>query len=65
MHLQEYRRLIASDEPVGKRLDFLAQEMNRECNTIASKSQLVDINLLVVSMKDALENIREQIRNIE
>lgn len=65
VHIAEYRRLIALDEPVGKRLDFLCQEMNRECNTIASKSQLVDINLLVVDMKDNLENIREQIRNIE
>ena len=65
VHMDEYRKLIASDEPVGKKLDFLCQEMQRECNTIASKSQLVEINLLVVSMKDDVENIREQIRNIE
>ena len=65
VHIAEYRKLIASDEPVGKKLDFLCQEMQRECNTIASKSQLVEINLLVVSMKDDVENIREQIRNIE
>ncbi len=65
VHMAEYRRLLELDEPVGKRLDFLCQEMNRECNTIASKSQLAEINLLVVSMKDNLENIREQIRNIE
>lgn len=64
-HLKEYNRLINSDDAVGKRLDFLCQEMNREINTIASKSQLVDINLEVVKMKDDLENIREQIRNIE
>ena len=65
VHIAEYRKLIASSEPVGKKLDFLCQEMQRECNTIASKSQLVEINLLVVSMKDDVENIREQIRNIE
>ena len=65
VHIEEYRKLISSDEPVGKKLDFLCQEMQRECNTIASKSQLVEINLLVVSMKDDVENIREQIRNIE
>lgn len=65
VHVKEYFRLLSLEEPVGKQLDFLCQEMNRECNTIASKSQLVDINLLVVRMKDNLENIREQIRNIE
>ena len=65
VHIDEYRKLISSSEPVGKKLDFLCQEMQRECNTIASKSQLVEINLLVVNMKDDVENIREQIRNIE
>ena len=65
VHIAEYRKLIALDEPVGKKLDFLCQEMQRECNTIASKSQMVEINLLVVNMKDDVENIREQIRNIE
>ena len=46
-------------------MDFLSQEMNREINTIGSKSQMVEVNFEVVNMKDALENIREQIRNIE
>lgn len=64
-HLREYDNLLSLNEPVGKRLDFLTQEMNREINTIASKSQIVEINHCVVSMKDSLENIREQIRNIE
>ncbi len=64
-HLKEYDRLLTLNEPVGKRLDFLCQEMNREINTIASKSQMVEINLQVVTMKDCLENIREQVRNIE
>ncbi len=65
VHLSEYWKLLASGESVGKRLDFLSQEMQRECNTIASKSQLVDINLAVVRMKDNIEDIREQVRNIE
>lgn len=64
-HIAEFNRLLESDEPVGKRMDFLSQEMNREINTIGSKSQIVEINFEVVNMKDCLENIREQIRNIE
>ncbi len=64
-HIAEFRKLLRSDEAVGKRMDFLCQEMNREINTIGSKSQMVQINLEVVNMKDSLENIREQIRNIE
>lgn len=65
VHLKEYFVLLESDEPVGKRLDFLCQEMNREINTIGSKSQMVELNMQVVRMKDGLENIREQVRNIE
>ena len=64
-HITEFNKLLESDEPVGKRMDFLGQEMNREINTIGSKSQIVEINLAVVEMKDSLENIREQIRNVE
>lgn len=65
VHMERYRELLSSTEPVGKELDFLCQEMNREINTTASKSQMVEINLAVVKMKDALEDIREQVRNIE
>ncbi len=65
VHLKRYKELLSSSGPVGKELDFLCQEMNREINTIASKSQMVEINLSVVKMKDALEDIREQVRNIE
>jgi uncharacterized protein (TIGR00255 family) len=65
VHLKEYFSLLERSEPVGKRLDFLCQEMNREINTIGSKSQMVELNIQVVKMKDGLENIREQIRNIE
>ena len=64
-HIAEFRKLLASEEAVGKRMDFLSQEMNREINTIGSKSQMVEVNFEVVNMKDSLENIREQIRNIE
>lgn len=64
-HIAEFKRLLASKEAVGKKMDFLCQEMNREINTIGSKSIMVEINLEVVNLKDCLENIREQIRNIE
>lgn len=64
-HIKEFFRLLSSDEAVGKRLDFLCQEMNREVNTTASKSQLVEVTLETVKMKDDLENIREQVRNVE
>ncbi|MDD2231291.1 MAG: YicC family protein [Sphaerochaetaceae bacterium] len=64
-HITEAYRLIAGSEPCGKRLDFLTQEMNREINTIGSKNIMVEISNRVVVMKDCLENIREQIRNIE
>ncbi len=64
-HIAEFRKLLKSEEAVGKRMDFLCQEMNREINTIGSKSQMVEVNLEVVNMKDSLENVREQIRNIE
>ena len=65
VHLSEFDKLLNSNESVGKKLDFLCQEMNREINTTASKSQMVEINLEVVKMKDALEDIREQARNVE
>lgn len=64
-HIRQYFKLLEEEGPVGKKLDFLCQEMNREVNTTASKSQNVNINLLTVQMKDDLENIREQVRNIE
>ncbi len=64
-HIKEFFNLLEEEGPVGKRLDFLCQEINREINTIGSKSQMVEMSLQVVRMKDGLENIREQIRNIE
>lgn len=65
VHLDEFDRLLEEDIPIGKRIDFLCQEINREINTIGSKSQIAELNLEVVRMKDNLENIREQVRNIE
>jgi len=63
-HIAAFR--MTMDEPLcGKKLDFICQEMNREANTIGSKSADVRISGAVISMKDAVENIREQARNIE
>jgi len=64
-HLEQFRQLMASGEPVGRRLDFLVQEMHREVNTTGSKSQHADISSRVVSMKAEVERIREQVQNVE
>ena len=64
-HISQFNELIEKDEPVGKRLDFLIQEMNREVNTIGSKSGSIDITNCVIDLKTILEDIREQIQNIE
>ena len=64
-HISQFMQILESDEPVGKRLDFLIQEMNRETNTIGSKANCLDITNSVVEMKNEIENIREQIQNIE
>lgn len=64
-HLSSMEELLLAREPAGKRLDFICQELNREINTIGSKSFLIEISQTVVQMKDALENIREQLRNLE
>lgn len=64
-HLAQYRSILQMDEPVGRKLDFLTQELNRETNTIGSKCQDLDITRLVVDIKAEVEKIREQIQNIE
>ena len=64
-HIESFHRFLDSGEPAGKKLDFLAQEIHREINTIGSKSVQFDISSAVVLMKDALEKIREQLRNVE
>ena len=64
-HLHQFRTFLESDGPVGKKMDFLVQEMNRETNTIGSKAQDVQIARIVVELKSEIEKIREQIQNIE
>lgn len=64
-HFDGFYSILASNEPVGRKLDFLVQEINRETNTIGSKCQNSDIAALVVNMKCEIEKIREQIQNIE
>ena len=64
-HISQFLNLLESDEAVGKKLDFLIQEMNRETNTIGSKANNLEITNYVVEIKTQLENVREQIQNIE
>ena len=64
-HFDSFDAILESSEPVGRKLDFLLQEMNRETNTIGSKSNDSRIAKLVIEMKSELEKIREQIQNIE
>lgn len=64
-HIAQYRSMLELNEPVGRKLDFLTQELNRETNTIGSKCSELDITRLVVEMKGEIEKIREQIQNIE
>lgn len=63
-HIKSFEASM-NDPICGKKLDFICQEMNREANTIGSKSASADVSDAVIRMKDAVENIREQIRNIE
>lgn len=64
-HLAEFRAEASRNPAPGKKLDFLCQEINREINTIGSKSPILEVSRAVVDMKDALENVREQLRNVE
>ena len=64
-HMDQLKDLVNLEEPVGRKLDFLAQEMNREANTMASKSVDMEITSLVLDIKNEIEKIREQIQNIE
>ena len=64
-HLTETRKIIASPEPAGRRLDFLMQEFNREANTLSSKSQDLETTRAAVDMKVLIEQMREQVQNIE
>ncbi|MBF1052099.1 YicC/YloC family endoribonuclease [Peptostreptococcus sp.] len=64
-HINQLRDTVTADESVGRKIDFLIQEMNREVNTMGSKSSDVSIANLVINMKAELEKIREQVQNIE
>ena len=64
-HISQFLNLVNETNPVGKKLDFLIQEMNRETNTIGSKANCLEITNLVVDIKTEIENIREQVQNIE
>lgn len=65
IHLEKFAQLLETTDPVGRELDFLLQEMNREVNTIGSKSSPIQIKDIVVQLKTILEKIREQIQNVE
>jgi uncharacterized protein (TIGR00255 family) len=64
-HLSEFRAEVERNPSPGKKLDFLCQEMNREINTIGSKTPQIEVSQAVIEMKHALENVREQLRNVE
>jgi uncharacterized protein (TIGR00255 family) len=64
-HLDQFRSLIEGTELAGRKLNFLLQEMNREANTIGSKSNDVEITRSVIVMKEEIERLREQVQNVE
>lgn len=65
IHMTHFKEYFESNEPIGRKMDFLIQEMNREINTIGSKSSSTDIAVIIVTLKSELEKIREQVQNIE
>jgi len=65
IHLGQAKNLIRGNEPAGKKLDFLAQEILREINTLGQKSRSATIRSLVVELKTEVERIREQVQNVE
>src|SRR5690606_14720276 len=64
-HIEGARKLIAQGGPVGRRLDFLAQEFNREANTLCSKSNAVELTTIGLDLKAVIDQLREQVQNIE
>ncbi len=64
-HIEQYRNIINEDKEIGKQLDFLTQELNREANTIASKTNNLTVKESALQIKSAIEKIREQIQNVE
>ena len=64
-HLAQFGTLLGGNEPVGRKMDFLLQEINREINTVSAKANDAEISQNVVEIKSELEKIREQVQNIE
>jgi uncharacterized protein (TIGR00255 family) len=64
-HLQNFRKTLEEPGPMGKKLDFICQELNREFNTIGAKNLLVEVDGAIIALKDHVEKIREQLRNVE
>ena len=64
-HIKQFEKILAEEETVGRKLDFLIQEMNREINTIGSKANDIEISTSVVNIKAEIEQIREQVQNVE
>lgn len=64
-HIEQFRQIMNDEKEIGKRLDFLTQELNREANTIASKTQNLVVKEAALSIKSAIEKIREQVQNVE
>jgi len=64
-HVKQFKSMLESDEPVGRKLDFLIQEFNREANTIGSKGNDYEVAQMVIDLKAEIEKIREQVQNIE
>ena len=64
-HIEQFRQIMNEEKEIGKRLDFLTQELNREANTIASKTQNLTVKESALSIKSAIEKIREQVQNVE
>ncbi|MBR5496752.1 MAG: YicC family protein [Clostridia bacterium] len=64
-HIDQLREMVVADEPIGRKMDFLVQEINREANTIGSKANDIEIARVVIEIKAEVEKIREQVQNIE
>jgi uncharacterized protein (TIGR00255 family) len=64
-HVGQFTQTLAEADPVGKKLNFILQEMNREANTIASKCSDIQISSAIISLKEEIEKLREQVQNVE
>ena len=64
-HIKQFREIMSSDEPGGRKLNFLLQEFNREFNTMGAKAASVNVSHIIVEVKSELEKLREQVQNVE